>query len=480
MEKRQIVVGWAEKDITPDRPVFLVGQFHPRISQYVDGPLTATALVIGTDNDYAVMVSCDCAVLNMGIRERCRDAIKQKRANIDGKKVILNATHTHSAPGTEKGRFSHEPEGLMTISEYADFFVDKIADAVCEAWDSRKTGGLSWGYGHAVVGRNRRVSYFDDISKRSGYKKISGLVSHGTSMMYGSTEDPNFSHIEGYEDHGVDMLFTWDEDKNPTGVIVNLACPSQEDENSTYLTADFWHEIRTEIRNRCGKNLYILPQCSAAGDQSPHRLWYKKAEERMLQMRGFTMRQEIGRRVANTVEDVMSIAQKDIRLEVPFTHNQRSIQINKRLVTEEELGIVKNELAEIEKQETSNEKQAFIKQAAINRCLRVINRYEQQKQNPFLEEELHVIRLGDIAFATNRFEFYLDYGIRIKARSPFIQTFVIQLTAGGEYTATYLPTQRAIAGKSYGANIFDNEASPEGGQQIVEETLKTLQQLWQE
>jgi len=41
--------------------------------------------------------------------------------------------------------------------------------------------------------------------------------------------------------------------------------------------------------------------------------------------------------------------------------------------------------------------------------------------------EIHVIRLGDMAIATNRFELYLDFGIRIKARSKAVQTFVVQL-----------------------------------------------------
>ncbi len=102
-----------------------------------------------------------------------------------------------------------------------------------------------------------------------------------------------------------------------------------------------------------------------------------------------------------------------------------------------------------------------------------------QKSQPFAEEELHVIRLGDVAFATNRFELYQDYGIRIKARSPFVQTFVVQLVAGGQgIGGSYLPTARAVAGKSYGATIYDNEVGPEGGQQLVDATVKGLNDLY--
>ena len=72
---------------------------------------------------------------------------------------------------------------------------------------------------------------------------------------------------------------------------------------------------------------------------------------------------------------------------------------------------------------------------------------------------------------------FLDYGLRIKARSPFLQTFIVQLAAGGRDTGTYLPTEKAVAGKGYSANIYDNEVGPEGGRKLVEETVRALAEL---
>jgi len=50
--------GWAEIDITPDKKISLAGQFAERISEYVEKPLTATALAIESDGDQVVLVSC--------------------------------------------------------------------------------------------------------------------------------------------------------------------------------------------------------------------------------------------------------------------------------------------------------------------------------------------------------------------------------------------------------------------------------------
>lgn len=103
-------------------------------------------------------------------------------------------------------------------------------------------------------------------------------------------------------------------------------------------------------------------------------------------------------------------------------------------------------------------------------------RFAEQRERPVLPVESHVIRLGDIAFATNRFELYLDFGLRIKARSRAVQTFVVQLAGEG----SYLPTARAITAGSYGAGAPDNLVGPEGGQTLVEEQLKAINAMFAE
>ena len=58
-----------------------------------------------------------------------------------------------------------------------------------------------------------------------------------------------------------------------------------------------------------------------------------------------------------------------------------------------------------------------------------VQRFESQKAdpNPTYEVEVHVLRIGDAVVCTNPFELFTDYGIRIKARSKAVQTFVVQL-----------------------------------------------------
>jgi len=421
-----LYVGWASADITPDKPVNLEGQMAKRISQGTLDPLTATALALetkqenGTD-EQAIMISCDLLWTRKEIQQRLQKLVGSRITDLDVSKLFLNATHTHTGPGVLDGAFYDlydvsKDEGVMKASQYADFLLERLSKIAAQAWQSRKPAGVTWALGHSLVGFNRRASYFD-----------------GRAVMYGNTNQENFSHIEGYEDHGQEMLFFWDKDQKLTGMVINVACPAQETEQLLQVSADFWHEARQEIRARYSKEIFVFPQCAAAGDQSPHLLWRRQAEDIMRQRRGISRRQEIARRIADAVDQVSPYAKKDIKNKVVFIHKVAEIH----LPTKEPPDL------------------PF---------------YTCDSVKP---AEIHVIRLGDVAVATNPFELYLDYGIRMKARSKAALTFIVQLCC---QHSGYLPTEKAIRGGGYSADKYI--VGPEGGQVLVNETVRLINAMW--
>ena len=102
------------------------------------------------------------------------------------------------------------------------------------------------------VAHSRRVCYFDDVSKRPGAVVNSTHGVNGHAVMYGDTNDENFSHYEAGADHFVNLLFTFDEKEALTGAIINVPCPSQNTENEYYLSADYWNDVRIAIRKKYG------------------------------------------------------------------------------------------------------------------------------------------------------------------------------------------------------------------------------------
>ena len=105
----------------------------------------------------------------------------------------------------------------------------------------------------------------------------------------------------------------------------------------------------------------------------------------------------------------------------------------------------------------------------------IMARYEMQQTTSFYSPEIHVIRLGDIAIASNPFELFLDYGLRIKARSKAAQTFIVQLACD---KGRYLPTEKAVAGGGYSAIVASNLVGPEGGRILVEQTVRLINSMF--
>jgi hypothetical protein len=111
----------------------------------------------------------------------------------------------------------------------------------------------------------------------------------------------------------------------------------------------------------------------------------------------------------------------------------------------------------------------------------IVDRYDAQKRGEGKHAvELHAIRLGDLAIATNPFELYVDYGVQIVARSRATQTMLIQLAGQLNDHGYYVPTEDAIAGGSYSTEISSTPVGPEGGQILVERSVEAINALWSE
>ena len=488
-------IGWAETDLTPNRNVFIAGQFHARISEGIMDPITSTVLAIESIEDshsssHLIMVSCDFVGVSDILRDTIRQRVASKTTQINPENIFLGATHTHSAPvvnmpndGIEeylKKQVEGKQLDILYPSEYIDFAADLIVSAILEAWQKREVSGISYGVSHAVIGRNRRLTYTD-----------------GKSVMYGKPNVPEFSLVEGYEDHSVYGMMTYNSNKNLTGIIVNIPCPSQVSESSFLLSADYWHETRIELRKRFGERIYILPQCAPAGDQSPHLLLDKRAEERMWRLKGRELdqnppRTEISKKIGDAMSDIIPYAQKEIDWSPIFKYKREVIQLPRRIISKKDVEEALKEsqlLKEKYKQliEELNKSPDILKKprwyTQISKTYKLMKwgekvkeRFELQEKSSNIPIEAHFARIGDTAFATNPFELYLDYGIRIKELSKATQTFLIQKAGSA---GTYLPSRRSIAGGGYGSLPASTDVGPEGGDKLVEMSVSAINSMFE-
>lgn len=491
-------IGWASRDVSEQGPVLVTGQAHQRISAGVKDSTTVTALVMEEKGDYVVFVSGDFTFIEGAFLAEVKAAAQERIPGFDGEKLIFHATHTHTAPRymLHIPGYDRAPTDRVEIfppAQYRAFLRQKVADAIEEAWTRRKPGSFSYGYGTASVGQQRRVTYFTD--RGAGNKKGDSFAVNGHGVMYGNTNDPDFDSYEGPTDSNVNLLFTFDEQEKLTGAVINVPCPSQCTEQEYFTSADYWNEVRQLLRQEYG-DIYILPQCAAAGDLSPHPLHDRQAWERRLRLKygdfpeGFIhpkrywSRRDLAERIAAAFTECYRWAKEEKFSRAPIAHTTKILELERWQVSEEAYLDAKGNYGLLQKEAmvSTDDPQADYKQNTIlgsnlRRYEQVMENYERRGQP--VATKVHVVRVGDLAFFSCPFELFLAYQHRIQARSPAMQTFVIQL-AGSDTGESfgYLPTDRAVANKGYSAILYSCSVSPAGGQMLVEETVKELHNLW--
>ena len=196
----------------------------------------------------------------------------------------------------------------------------------------------------------------------------------------------------------------------------------------------------------------------------------RKADPSMFDLQGM---RKVGKRIASEIIEVWNEGLDEPQENPKFIHEVKIMQLPLRRATLTDIENAKRGIREY-----LNNKQGDVDYndvACLQVHLGVLKRFELQERMETLETEVHVIRLGTIAFATNPFELFLDYGNQIKARSRASQTFLIQLANGAE---GYLPTERAEQGGHYSAFISSGQVGHAGGEQLVRESLKYINEMY--
>lgn len=493
-------IGWSEVSITPDEKVYLCGQFYERISEYVETEITVTAMAVEADGGHMVICSCDLE----GVGENLVGEVRKRLTDVKGlnaDNVIIHATHSHTSIdyqsirnidlGTalnileqflsneddKKDKAPSQKVDVMDAHQALVWIADKIAQAARTAWENRKPSFYTNQFGRAAVGMNRRVCYSD-----------------GSAKMWGDTNTVTFTELEGGNDSGMELLYVYDGNKKLTGVVVNIACPSQVVEQRSFISSDYWGKVKILLREKFGEHLFVLGLCAPAGDQCPRDLvrWVepetpikdpnvirektilRQADPSMFDIKGTW---KIGKRIAREIVDVYEeIQEADLKSEALFQHEKLILDMPVRRVTPAEYEQAKAKIMEFAKQFAEQKEEiSFADNAAMHVYAGTLARYEAQEIHQVYPVEIHIARFGDIAFATNPFELFLNYGNQIRACSRAQQTFLVQLACGAD---GYVPTEKAERGGHYSAYVSSGITGHAGGELLVRKTLEEINKMF--
>ena len=489
----KVLIGWAEESLVPEKKVSLAGQFYERISDHVETEITATAMAIESGDEKAIIISCDITSVNDLLAKNIREKFARLTNEVDPKYLIFGATHTHTSvkyvtpkslntnvlnefmpEGKNYKKLVEEDDSVLGPYEALEFLGDKISLVAKKAWDNRKEAMYANAFGRAPIGFCRRVCYND-----------------GSSQMWGDTNTGTFTALEGGNDSGIELMYIYDGNKKLTGIVANIACPSQILEHRSFISADYWGEAKKLLREKLGDDIYLLAMCGAGGDQCPRDLirWQEPetpindpnisrpnviehvADPSMFDLSGCRL---AGKRIANEIVSVYEEV-TEIKEDIPFEHKSLVFDLPLRKAT---IAEYKNAVREIEYYVDKNKNEPefnYVDRAAMHVYAGTITRYREQQHKEVVPTEVHIIRFGDVAIATNPFELFLDYGNYIKARSFAKQTFIMQLTCDA---LGYLPTEKAEKGGHYSAYISSGNVGHEGGDLLARRSVTEINEMF--
>ena len=480
----EFLIGWSEADITPpvDKFVALAGQYYDRLTRDVHSRLKTVAAAFSSESGHFLTASIDNVGINEPFQRLVREAVAALEPEIRTDQVFLNAIHTHNAPsiktvesGSRSGGSGDNPE-VLSSREYVEYAVPIIAGNLVNAWRRRRPGGIARAFGSARIGHCRRA------------------VFSGSAEMYGDTTRNDFSGMEGGEDSGVEMLFTFDASGRRTGMFLNVACPSQVMEATYRISSDFAGAARELLKAEYGPDFHTIYQISPAGCQSPRDLVRHYATEP-----DFWHEDGVAELAARLLEAVRRAEPGPVDYVPVFRQTVRRVTLPRRRVSGAEVAAARAELdrltairpeaaafadfcARIHEREAAGGPGPYDSKlhdfVLIRNAMAVLLRAEDQDPEPDIAFDLHVIRLGEAAMATNPFELYLSYGQIIKARSRAAQTLLIQLAGGASRHVGYLPSPEAERLGGYGGLVNNGQVGSDGGFRLVEITVEEINRLF--
>jgi neutral ceramidase len=456
-------VGISEVDITPAPGRRVAGMLNPPKAEGAVWPLFGRSFVFaGPETTIAILV-LDNLMLAPALVAGFRAAVTQG-TDLVPENVMITCTHTHRAP------FAAALMDEEIDFEYVNWMQARLAQGLRSALAALQPARLRSAHIQAPGWTfNRRQVY---RSERYGEQV-------GTQ---GPQQHPDFLRNEGPEDNELKALMVESEDGTCLGGLVNFACHTTVMGGEPVYSADYAGALTEALSKRYGGVFGFLQ--GAAGN-----LWAMDTSKFMGQLDRDYMGPEHNLRMGT------ALAEKTVRaLEtgqpVPdgrVSTARKVLSIPQRRVTRAQVELAQGYLEhpqpgldqrEFTRQIYGHDFTFFNNDPVVQQWFarETIGMWEWQRRTgtPELCEavEVQVMVLGDIAFVGLPGEIFTEFGLQVKAQSPFRETFVVELANGWH---GYIPTREAFEHGGYEPRLgYTSRLIPEAGERMVSVALELL------
>ncbi len=450
-------------DITPTNyPVIVNAMFTERSATNAVDPLHARCLVLDDGTTRLAIVVVDICMMPRELIDRAK-GIASKQTGIPTDRMLVSATHTHSAPSAMGCLGSRQD------IRYAAFLPGKIAEGIVQAAKNLAPARIGW----AVVDdwehtHNRRWIRRPD-------KIISDPFGRPTvrANMHPGYESPDVVGPSGPVDPGLSVLGVQSPGGRPIALLANY---SQHYCGSPLLSADYCGKFAEHVAAlvttrqtsfmQPGAQTKNSPALTSAATNAFVGIMSQGTSGDLMWMDYGAPRKEIGydAYAQEVAQRAFAVSRKiQYRDWVPLKMAERTLALNYRVPDEARLAWARQIADGLQGRLPKTHPEIYALEAIF------------LHERPATELKLQALRIGELGIAAIPNEVYALTGLKIKAQSPLMPTFNIELANGAE---GYIPPpeQHQLGGyTTWPARTAGLEVQAEP--RIVETVLSLLEEV---
>ena len=445
--------GAATSNITPPLGVPLVGSTNVVGAAHVHDELHARCLALDDGARRLVFVVVDNLSVNREVFDEAKRRIHEA-TGVPPENMMMSATHTHSAANARGvNPLLHTKE----LDPYQAFLAQRIADGVRRAINQLEPARIAWGAGQLPQHVFNRRWVLKD-----GKTVVNPFGGQDRAIMNPGRR-PDLDKPAGPTNPEVYVLSVQSAAGRPLAVLTNYWLHYVGGVPGDHASADYFGAFCDRLQQLLGADRQDPPFVGLlangpCGDVNNSNLHAPPSPREPPYARIRAVANDLAQEVVRVYS----------RLEYRDWVELQAAQ------TELELGVRRPSAADVERARAALARPATVS-PIHGRELTYARRTIDALQWPAtVKIILQAFRVGELAVAAIPFEVFTETGLEIKARSPFKDTFTIELANGGY---AYLPTPEQHELGGYETWLGTNRVEKEATRKIVPQVLGLLAQL---
>jgi hypothetical protein len=397
-------------------PVIVNGGMTERTADKLTDPLHARCLVLDNGTTQIAMVVVDSCMVPRHLLDEAKD-LASKATGIPTNRMLISATHTHTAPSV------HGCLGSDVDEEYARFLPPQIAKGIAEAHKRREPARIGW-----AVGRDTKNVACRHWLMKPGVAPTNpfGGTKDDTVMMHPGHNNPNAIRPTGEPDPDVPVISIQTKAGQPLAVY--SAYSLHYVGKTQPVSADYFALFCDEIGKKVAGTLRVptadngtrsVPTTefmAALANATSGDMWLMDYTEKA--RREFTLEGVAQEVAAAAFEAYGRIEYRDW---VPLAMEESLLSVAVRMPSDDEVAKAKEFMKSFEGRKPKDVPEVYARETVL-----------LSQMPPTRELKLQAIKIGELGIGTIPNETNASTGLWLKKHSPLKTTFVVELANGCE------------------------------------------------